>query len=73
MGDVLDAITAGRGERRALINRLARVTSALLDRDVVWTTVCAVAADLAQQRRLTGRHVRQIAVSTAVRAWGADA
>jgi len=69
MGDLLDAITSSRAERRALIRRLARLTWALLDRDAVWTTVCAVGAALAQHRRLTGRRVREIAVETTVRAW----
>jgi hypothetical protein len=72
IGDVLDAITEGRAERRTLIRRLAGLTWGLLDRDVAWATVCAVAAELAEHRHLSGRRVREIATSVTARAWAAE-
>jgi len=71
IGDVLDAITQGRAERRALIRRLAGLTWALLDREIVWATVCAVAAAVTEQRRVDGRAVRQMALDVTARAWTA--
>src|SRR5579871_3018810 len=61
MGDLLDAISTGPVERRRRVRRLAALSAALLERDVVWASVTAVAAALVEQRHLSGRRVRQIA------------
>jgi hypothetical protein len=73
MGDLLGAITEGDDDRRARTARLAGVTRALLDREIVWAAVNAVAAELVVRRRVTGRHVRSVASGVVARAWAGSA